>query len=398
LSGIPFYTLGVFVDPLRRAFGWQVASIQSCLTVSYLTTMMTLPAVGWLANRVGVRIVAICSLVFMSFAFMGMAFQDQNLWRFYVNWFLLALGGTGSLAITWTKPLASALQAARGMGLGLSLLGTGVIGMLGPPISRMLIDSFGWRMAYVCLGAAPLIIAVPVAFFFFHDPTPLRSTVRATRPFANPKLWVLGAIFVLLAAGVTGVVPNLIKILTSEGVHRNEAILVSSTIGLFVMAGRLLCGVLVDRFWAPGVAIGFIALSALGCSLLAMGATAHGAGFLAAALVGLTVGAEFDLMPFLVSRYLPQEHFTGSLAAISACFYLGAAISGPGLAIFFDLFGSYRAGLCISIAFFAFAAIALAVLGPYANPIPLRSAARRPMLRSRHTSRGLACNICRRFF
>ena len=75
LSGIPFYTLGVFIDPLHSAFGWSVGQIQIGLTISYLTTMAILPAVGWLADRLGVRRVALGSLTGLGLAFMALSLQ-----------------------------------------------------------------------------------------------------------------------------------------------------------------------------------------------------------------------------------------------------------------------------------------------------------------------------------
>jgi MFS family permease len=367
LSGIPFYTLGVFVDPLHAAFGWSVGAVQLGLTISYLTTMLVLPAVGWLADRVGVRAVALGSLVLLGLAFMGLGLQRGQLWTFYLDWFFIALFGTGTLAITWTRALTHAFRAGRGLALGLSLLGTGVIGIFGPQITRELIDWVGWRWAYVCLGAAPIVIAVPTTWLFFRDETPDHHRAAAGLParLADPRLWLIGAAFVVIAGGVSGVIPNLVKLFTSQGVSRADAVLATTWVGVFVVIGRVSCGALIDRFWAPAVAAIFVLAPAVACAMLAEGGVRPGSAALASALVGLAAGAEFDLLPFLISRYMPTERFTRSLALASACFYLGAGLGGPSLAWFYDRLGSYSLGLWIAAGLFCLAALALLALGPY---------------------------------
>jgi len=368
LSGIPFYTLGVFVDPLHAAFGWSVGQVQIGLTISYLTTMAILPAVGWLADRIGVRRVALGSLTGLGLAFMALGLQRGQLWAFWLNWFFISLFGTGTLAITWTRPLTHAFRAGRGLALGLSLLGTGVIGIFGPPAARALIDAVGWRWAYVCLGAAPILIALPTTLLFFRDPAPPgvdHVSKALPAPLRDPRLWLLGFAFLLIAGGVSGTITNLIKAVTSEGVSRADAVAAASLVGVFVVFGRVGCGALIDRFWAPGVAAIFVMGPAVACALLASGPARPGVAAISAALIGLTAGAEFDLLPFLISRYLPLERYTGSLAAGSACFYLGAAAGGPLLAWFYDHLGSYRPGLWGASGLFAIAAVTLLCLGSY---------------------------------
>ena len=367
LSGIPFYTLGVFVDPLHAAFGWSVGQVQIGLTISYLTTMAILPAVGWLADRIGVRAVALGALTGLGLAFMALSLQRGQLWAFWLNWFFISLFGTGTLAITWTRPLTHAFRAGRGLALGLSLLGTGVIGIFGPPAARALIDAVGWRWAYVCLGAAPIVLAVPTTLLFFRDPAPAapHEARGLPAPLTNPRLWLLGFAFLLIAGGVSGTITNLIKAVTSAGVSRGDAVAAASLVGVFVVIGRVSCGALIDRFWAPGVAAIFVAMPATACALLASGPARPGVAALSAALIGLTAGAEFDLLPFLIGRYLPLRRYTGALAVGSACFYLGAAAGGPLLAAFYDRLGSYRLGLWGASGLFAVAALALLCLGPY---------------------------------
>ena len=71
----------------------------------------------------------------------------------------------------------------------------------------------------------------------------------------------------MIGAGVIGMLPNPIKILTNTGMTVHQAVIAASLVGLFVIFGRVLCGVLLDRYWVPAVAFAFLALPALSCLL-----------------------------------------------------------------------------------------------------------------------------------
>ena len=52
LSGLPFYTMGVFVELLSATFHWSLAEIQGGLTVMLLANVVTLPAAGMAGDAV----------------------------------------------------------------------------------------------------------------------------------------------------------------------------------------------------------------------------------------------------------------------------------------------------------------------------------------------------------
>ncbi|MGY9107317.1 MAG: MFS transporter, partial [Alphaproteobacteria bacterium] len=68
------------------------------------------------------------------------------------------------------------------------------------------------------------------------------------------------------------------------------------------IVGRLVSGYLLDRFFAPYIAAAFFGLPLLSIALLS-GVTSDYAFFIINIGLGLGLGAEIDLMGFLVSRY-----------------------------------------------------------------------------------------------
>ncbi len=371
LSALPFYTYGVFVGPLRDAFGWSMATAQSGLMANYLVTIATIPATGWLTDRYGARALALPSLVMFSLCFMLLATLNGSSTQFFALWALISVTGTGTLAITWSRALSGSFDKARGLALGLALLGSGVTGFAGPPLARWLVDYVGWRAAYVSLGALPLVIAFPMVFVFFKE-APRHMTAAepvggATlrEALRHPRFWLMGIAFFMIGAGVTGLVPNLIKILTNTGMTVHYAVFASSLIGLFVIFGRILCGMMLDLFWAPAVGLVFLVLPAVSCLLLSRGEVGFSAAAGAAALMGLATGAEFDLLPYLVGRYFGLAHFGAIMGALSSIFALGAAVGAPIMGKIYDYVGNYGPGLIGVGSFFTASAILLLFLGAY---------------------------------
>ena len=169
---------------------------------------------------------------------------------------------------------------------------------------------------------------------------------------------------VLLGASVHGTIIHLAALLSDRGMTAQGAALATSIAGFGLLAGRVGTGLLLDRYFAPRVAIGFCGSAATGIVLL-LSTHERGMAFLAAFLVGLGMGAEGDIITYLTSRYFGLRSFAeiygfsfGSFIVAGAC---GALLMGLG----FDRTGSYS----VPLAGFLFAIVTAIVLfsrlGPY---------------------------------
>src|SRR5206468_5383314 len=73
----------------------------------------------------------------------------------------------------------------------------------------------------------------------------------------SPAFWILICIFSLAGASVHGAVLHMSAIFTDRGVTAERAAVATSLVGIAVMVGRLASGYLLDRLFAPRVAILF---------------------------------------------------------------------------------------------------------------------------------------------
>lgn len=375
LSPLPFYTTGVFAPHLAKAFGWSVGQIMGGITVTTLMVLWAGPLVGMLAVRLGVRLVAIVSLVLFAFAFMAFALSNGSLPLYYATWAMVAVLGAGTLPITWTRAVNHWFEGRKGLALGLSLMGTGLFGFFSKGLTTWLIAEFGWRGAYVGLGLLPLLIATPIALLLFRDrdPTVARVGMPAVAAsgltFAETirewRFWVMAAAFVPISFALAGPIPNMENILKTGGVAPATVLHLTPFIGLSALSGRLLGGWLLDRFWAPAVAFVILCLPGISCWILSHGPLGFNAALLSIWLIGFAVGVEYDLMAFFVARYFGMRSYTLTYGIFYVFFSLGAGAGPLFFGRAFDATGSYDSILITSSVVLIISAAAFLTLGAY---------------------------------
>lgn len=349
LAAIPFYTLGLFAPPLRAAFGWSQGDVMAALSVMTLASIVGAPIAGLLANRYGARPIAIGSLLLFGAGFMALGASDGSLTRWYICWALLSLGGAGTLPVTWTRAITTRFDRRRGLALGLALMGTGLFGFFGKPLTGAFIARLGWPGAFVALGALPIVIAAPVALALFREGAPAGAPLgvvpRAPAPWTAHlgawRLWLLVAALLPISFALAGPIPNMEAILRADGLAEASIRGVTPFIGLSALVGRVAGGWLLDRFWAPGVACAILCLPAIALTLLAAGTITPGAALLAIVLIGLAIGVEYDVVAFLVARYFPAAAYAPLYGIAYTAFLAGAGFAPTLFGRAFDRAGSF---------------------------------------------------------
>ena len=176
--------------------------------------------------------------------------------------------------------------------------------------------------------------------------------------------WLLVSAFFLISVSFHGYIIHLVPLLTDRGLSAQSAALTVSLAGGAALIGRVGVGYLLDRFFAPYVAVCFFGGFALGIFLLWSG-TMGGLVFVAVVLVGLGLGAELDFMPYAISRYFGLRAFGEIYSYTFAAFTLGGVVGPLLMGAGFDATGSYS----LVLATFGIAALTAAGLmiglGPY---------------------------------
>ena len=378
-SPLPFNTIGFFIDPLQQEFGWTRTEISFGITIYGVLGALLAPAFGWLADRYGVRKVALGSLTIFGLIFASFSVIPGNLLWFYALWTMIGLFGIGSTPITWSRAINLWFFRQRGLALGLTLVGTSVSAMLLPFITTQLIGQVGWRGSFAFLALLPLAVALPLGLLWFREPRdherppevaavgaaelPGRTVGEAMR---EKRFWILWISIALVSIAYAGALVHLPSMLAARGFDRTSAAAVMSVFGLSIFAGRIITGLLLDRFWAPLVTLPILCLPALSCWVLMGDAPLSLTLAVAAAfLVGFASGAETDLIAYLAGRYFGMRSYGQIYGVLYMAFGLSTAISASLYGWVRDTTGSYDPMLLAAAGMFVAGAVLLLFLGPY---------------------------------
>jgi MFS family permease len=383
LATVLTYTFGVFVTPLRQAFGWSQTEVFTALFLSVLTITFVAPLFGLLVDRLGARRVILVGMIFEAALVASFYFQDANLLTFYLRYIALAVLGVGTTHIAFTRIIALWFDRQRGLALGVTLAGVGIGGFVWPLLTQWAISTFGWRSAWLVIAAAIVVFGCTVILLVVRDSpqsmgllpdgdaagngkdrtadSGVSSGLTLKQALATRHFWMMLVVFLLIGIGVTSVQVHLVPLLISRGVTPMRAANALSILAVALVFGRVAAGWLMDRFFAPRVAIAFLLGPIVAVGLLATGASGWLA-FVAGILTGLAAGAEVDVTAYLVSRYFGIRHFSSIYAWYYSAYSLGAGLGPLATANAVDRFGGYNEILMVHAVLLLVATILLSQL------------------------------------
>ena len=371
------YSQGFFVGPVTAEFGWSPPQFFLSYTVMMCLGLVTGPIVGSLVKNYGLRGVGISGLIGHSLAYVLLSFNTGSLMLWYLSWALLAILGAGSLPIVWTTVLNGWFEKHRGKAIGITMTGTGLGAFFLPPLVEFVIAEHGWRAAYRTIGLGAMAISVPVVFAMFRENTgagedasegvsrPSSWGMTRSEAMRTQRFWLLGAVLFLTVVVIAGVLSNFPRIMGELGFDRSAIAGIAAVMGITVVFGRLLVGMLVDKFWAPGVAAAFFVLPAVALSLALKGDVSTTQAMVIAILIGLAAGAELDLLAYLTGRFFGPKHYPEIFGAIIAFFTVGAGIAPPLFGAVAQATGGYSTMLTIAVGMLVACIAMFLALGRY---------------------------------
>lgn len=380
ISTIGMHSLGLFMAPMERDLGWTRTEIASGLTIFAILGAPLAPFAGALIDRYGARRLALPAIVLfcLTLASFGLARQPLAIW--WAQWALLALFSLGVHTVIWTSAIAGRFVHARGLALGLTLCGTSITQIVVPPLANFLIDTFGWRQAYLYLGVGWGAVVLTLVFFFFHDAISLSkrrspNAVPIERPVAagltlgealrSLLIWRIAVTELLVSTINISLIVHMVPILLSLGLEKGRAASVAGMVGLFAIGGKLATGWLLDR--VHGSAVPCLSMLVPATASLLFFASANSGVFVlpAAAIFGYGVGAYFQIVTYLATRYAGLAHFGKIFGVMSGLMVVGTG-AGPLLAgLSFDRTGDYQLWLFVVIGLSLASAALVFRLGPY---------------------------------
>lgn len=379
------FSFSVFFKPLALSFHASRSAVSFAFSLQNTVGALWIPASGMLIDRFGAKRVIIPTSLVYGLILISAWFVGSSIWQLYLFYSVLGIALTsGPAPVPYGVVISHWFNRHRGLALGISMLGIGMGSVVVPILAQRLITMFGWRVTYAVFGGAVLLLPVPiVAALLLNDPAQrglqpdgdevARGSLLSPQDkqgmtwheiWHNPMFWMMICIFSLTGASVHGALLHMSAIFTDRGVSAERGALATSLVGAALIVGRLGSGYLLDRFFAPRVAILFYGATTLGLAMLWAGNSGTPA-LAASFLIGLGMGAEVETMGYMISRYFGLRAFgTAYGHAFGAYMLAGAAgvlLMGEG----FDRFHSYTVPLGGFCGAMVLSLLLLSRLGPY---------------------------------
>jgi MFS family permease len=347
---VVYYTFGVFLPEIIAATHWSGAAVAAAIGPGTLIAAVAAPVIGRMSDKFGVRVVAMLGGPALAIGLSSLGLFPQSA-RGFQGWtmlmWLLAFSGS---PVPYAQALTGWFDRRRGMAISIMFC-SGAIGIaLWPPYAAFLITHLGWRHAYVVMGvSAGAVIFLAGLFLLKKAPSAVNTAAAANvstvaaKPIADgpsrpsgllagealktSRFWKTAAIFLLLTAVLGGTAATFPVILRQRGADAQTAAAIMSVIGVSMFLGRVLLGLMLDRWFAPRITIAITIVPILGFLLLMFG-SGKLAFFAAAAFLGFGLGSEYAVAAYMISRAFGFRAYGAIYGLISVATNIGAA-AGP---------------------------------------------------------------------
>ncbi len=365
-----YFSFPVFFVALLDEFGWSRGATAGAFSLASMVQGLLAPLIGMLVDRVGPRRVVLGGAAALGGSYL-LASGIASVWSLYLV--IGVLSAAGVCAVGWVPSgalIARWFADRRGSVMGVAFSGMGVGVLVMGPLAQWLIDEWGWRMAYLVLGAGTLAVLVPLVWFGVREAPTASTLPRPGAPAASAPsdagaeigaalrtraFWALFFAYLCTPLAVFPVVTHQVAFAVDQGFPRLFVAGIFGLTGLMSTVGRIIFGVAADRIGREASATVSYACTAAGTlCLLALETWPHPAALYGyAILFGLGFGARGPIITAMASHLFHGRRFGVIYGILSVGSGVGGAV-GPwfGGAIH-DLTGSYRAAFLIAVAFCA---------------------------------------------
>ena len=164
VTAVPvFQASAVWAVALESQFGWSRTQLGLALSFTRVEGSLTGPIAGYLVDRMGTRFMVFTGLLVLTVGFFLFS-QVQNLWMFYLAYFVMSVGQGQAGWLTVMTLLNHWFVRHRGMAMGLAMVGMGIGTLILVPVIAWLIDPdadrLGWRRTLEILAVVSLVSAI----------------------------------------------------------------------------------------------------------------------------------------------------------------------------------------------------------------------------------------------
>jgi MFS family permease len=368
--GTGLWSIGIFVSPMQDELGWSRTAIFGALTVRALVAGALSPFIGpFFDTRNGPRIMSIVTAIILGISMMAIRWV-QEVWQFYLLFGVLgAVANVSGGTVLVESIVPKWFIRKRGRAVAMASMG-GAFGPVFPAGIQVAILAFGWRDAWLALGAFTLAVLLPLAFLIRTSPEDMgllpdgdvepeeqlgavssASSPQAARrveevsltrgeAFRTPSFWMLVVIFSITSLGVQGFIANWLPYFQDIGFSAKTGALALTVYGAFVLPARFLWGFLAERYSVRYLLMIQHILTAWGVIIL-LSIGNIGMLLLFAVFMGLAYGGYIPLQRLIYPIYYGRAHLGAIRGSMRPAITVASAAGPLLIAGLYDIRGSY---------------------------------------------------------
>ena len=315
--GLHAYTSGAFVPAMIEQAGYTREQMSLATLLLSATVAVTVPIAALLMDRFGALRVITFAVIGEATGFMLLGSMPEIFAAYGAGVLMLALLGVGTTPPGFARIITGRFDRSRGLALGIMVSGLAITAITAPSWATAIISIGGWRAGYWTLAALVLLFGLSGVALIRSDDVhsgvahAAAEARRASRgdwsALRQPVFWMLMVGFLAPGFFSGGYLLHLISLLKERGFTAAEAAQIQGLMGFTIFIGRIASGAALDRFRAQYVAAVAFTISGLGCMLLLTDNPLLVS--IASLAIGLTIGAELDIMAYVIARYFGLDSF-----------------------------------------------------------------------------------------
>jgi predicted MFS family arabinose efflux permease len=337
------FSLAVFLKPMQDSMAWSRGAISAVALSMWIAYGAGSLMWGALSDRWGARRVVLGGALLLGLGLVG-ASQITSLWQFYA-----AFGGVVGVALgAFYAPLTTTttrwFTANRGLAVALVSAGTGLGTFVVVPLTRWLINTYDWRLAMLVLGDLVWIVMIPLGLLIRNAPGDVGGAADDNVPLAeiwcSPQFWLIALTHFTCCIAHSGPIFHMVTHAMDQGVASMTAATILGISGLASLVGRIVSGVVADRWGAKQTLIAMLSLQAPAISLYLFAGSA--ASFYVLAVVfGAAYGGVMPMYALLTREYFGAKAMGAAYGAIFMLQAVGMGLGAFGGGWFYDHLGTY---------------------------------------------------------
>lgn len=336
------FFISLFIGSLSDSTGLSAGQLGSLYLGATLGSAALLPWFGHWIDRIDLTryVAGVMIGLALACAVMSVAAGPVSL---FAALLMLRLFGQGLMSHTGLTSVARYFAEARGRALSLVVMGFPLSEAVFPPLAVALIGAIGWRIAYVSVGLAFAVVALPLLLWLIAGrpgfTRPPARAAGAARPSAwdgarivgrTAYFWLILPLLIYMPLTSTALIFYIQPIGAAKG--WSPELIAASFAGFAAghAAAILVGGQLVDRFTARNMLAATGLPMALGIVLLGLLDTPLSA-FLIMGLIGASTGLAHTVVSAMWAEVYGVERL-GTVRSFSVMLMVAGTAAGPALA------------------------------------------------------------------